>query len=211
MRTRMACLGVLCLALAAVPARADYENGPINGTVDGYNISFGFIVSDSFVADANTVAGFMLGTWEFPGDVVMLVDWTITSQENGGTVYGSGTAKGKDLTDQFISANQLGYDIDKLTISGLNVAVTSGSTYWLNLDNATIPGGDPVLWDENSGKGCQSNGCPSQASETFVGTIASESFTINTGGQGTTPEPGSFVLMAFGVMTVAGVLRRKLL
>jgi PEP-CTERM motif len=209
MRTRMAWLAVLSLALAAVPAYADYENGPINGTTDGYNISFGFIVSDSFVADANTVAGFMLGTWEFPGDVVMSLDWSITSQENGGTVYGSGTAKGKDLTDQFISTNQYGYDVDRLSISGLNVAVTSGSTYWLNLENATIPGGDPVLWDENSGKGCQSNGCPSQASETSVGTIASEAFTIN-GGSGTTPEPGSLTLFASGVVGVIGVLRRKL-
>ena len=209
MRRHMAWLAVLCLA-ATVPAFADYENGPINGNTDAYNISFGFIVSDSFVADANTVTGFMLGTWEFPGDVVLSLDWTITSQENGGTVYGSGTAKGKNLTDQFISTNQFGYDIDKLTISGLNVAVTSGSKYWLNLDNATVPGGDPVAWDENSGIGCMSNGCPSQASETSVGTIASEAFTINTA-SGSTPEPGSFVLLISGILGVAGVLRRKLL
>jgi hypothetical protein len=153
----------------------------------------------------------MLGTWEFPGDVVMSLDWTITSRENGGTVYGAGTAKGRNLTDQFISTNQYGYDIDKLTISGLNVAVTSGTTYWLNLENATVPGGDPVLWDENSGKGCQSSGCPSQASETSVGTIASEAFTINTGGTQTTPKPGSFILFASGALGLAGVVRRKLL
>src|SRR5271166_575492 len=208
MRTRRGWLAVLSLALAALPAFADYENGPINGTTDAYNISFGFIVSNSFFADANTVTGFMLGTWEFPGDVVVSLDWTITSQENGGTVYGSGTAKGKNLTDQFISTNQFGYDIDRLTISGLNVAVTSGSTYWLNLDNATVPGGDPVAWDENSGIGCMSNGCPSQASETSVGTIASEAFTINTSGTQPTPEPGSFMLLGSGVIALAGVLRR---
>ena len=210
---RIASLTILCLALVAVPAFAAqvYENGPINGSTDAYNISFGFIVSDSFVADNSTVTGFMLGTWEFPGDVLKSVDWSITSQENGGTLYGSGTASGNNLTDQYISTNQYGYDIDKITVTGLNVAVTSGSEYWLNLQNATVPGGDPVLWDENSGAGCTSPGCPSQASETFVGTIASEAFTIKTGGTGTTPEPNSILLFGSGILGAAGLLRRKLI
>ena len=91
----------------------------------------------------------------------------------------------------------------------------SGKTYWLNLQNAVVPSGNPVYWDENSGIGCggddgMGGGCPSMASRGGVGTDPSESFTINGTGGGTTPEPGSFVLMAFGVMTVAGVLRRKL-
>ena len=49
------------------------------------------------------------------------------------------------------------------------------------MQNAVIPSGDPVYWDENSGVGCQSSGCPSQAYESAVGTIPSESFDI-TGG-----------------------------
>ena len=87
------------------------------------------------------------------------VDWSITSAPNGGTVYGSGTAS---VTDQFISTNQYGYNIDKISVSGLNVSTGSGTVY-LNLQNAVVPSGDPVYWDENSGSGCHSPGCPSQA------------------------------------------------
>ncbi len=207
---RIASLVVLCLALAAIPAVAQvmYENGPINGTTDAWTINFGYIVSDTFVGNGASVTGFAFGVWEFPGDTLSSVDWSITSAENGGTVYGSGTAS--SLTDSFISTNQYGYDIDKITVSGLNVATTSGTTYWLNLQNAAVPSGDPVYWDENSGAGCKSGGCPSSASESSVGTIASEAFTI-TGGTTTTPEPSSIMLFGSGILGLAGLLRRKLL
>ncbi len=108
------------------------------------------------------------------------VDWSITSGPNGGTVYGSGTVSGKNLTDQFVSVNQYGYDIDKISASGLNVSA-SGTVY-LNLQNAVVPSGDPVYWDENSGVGCHSAGCPSQAYESAVGTIPSEAFDVSGSG-----------------------------
>src|SRR5271167_2407376 len=178
---RIASLTIICLALAAIPAWADWDNGPINGTTDAWTINFGYIVSDSYISDGTTVTGFMFGVWEFPGDVLSSVQWSITSGENSGTVFGSGTASGANLTDTFISTNQFGYDIDKITVTGLNASTTNGTTYWLNLQNASVPSGDPVFWDENSGKGCNSPGCPSQAYESSVGTIASEAFDI-TGG-----------------------------
>lgn len=199
----------LCLMLTALPAGADYNNGPINGTVDAWTINFGYIVSDTFVPDADTVTGFMFGAWEFPGDTLISQDWTITAMENGGTVYGSGTASGANLIDQFISVNQYGYNIDKITVTGLNVAVTASATYWLNLGNAVVPSGDPVYWDENSGIGCTSPGCPSTPSENTVGSIPSESFTVNDG-NGATPEPGSVFLFASGILGLAGVRRRRL-
>jgi len=215
-------LTILCLALAAIPASAQwsYDNGPLNGTTDAWTINFGYIVSDTFVAGGNNVTGFSFNTWEFSGDVLTSVDWSITSAENGGTVYGSGTATnggngpggGGTLNSVFVSSNQYGYDTDKNTVSGLNVTLggggAPGSTYWLNLQNAVVPSGDPVFWDENSGVGCGGSGCPSMASESSVGTIPSESFTI--GGGGTTPEPSSIMLFGSGILGLAGVLRRKL-
>jgi hypothetical protein len=156
-----------------------YDNGPVNGTTDAWTINFGYIVSDSFVADnGNSVSGFDLYVWEFPGDTLSSLQWSITSSPDGGTIYGSGTVSGSSLTDTFISTNQYGYSIDKISATGLNVNVTSGSTYWFNLFNASVPSGDPVYWDENSGKGCESQGCPSQAVESAVGTIPSEAFDI---------------------------------
>src|SRR5271166_6015244 len=116
MTQRIAFLTLLCLALAAVPAGATvndiYDNGPINGTTDAWTINFGYIVSDSYISDGTTVTGFMFGVWEFPGDVLSSVQWSITSAENGGTTFGSGTATGKNVADSFISTNQFGYDVD---------------------------------------------------------------------------------------------------
>ncbi len=212
---RIASLTILCLVLAAVPAFAQnwsWDNGPINGTTDAWTINFGYIVSDTFVAGGSSVTSFQFGVWEFPGDKMDAGDWSITSSENGGTVYGSGTANGNNITDTFISTNQYGYDIDEISYSGFNVnGLTNGVTYWLNLANAAVPSGDPVYWDENSGKGCGGAGCPSQASESSVGTIPSEDFTITgSGSSGTTPEPSSIMLFGSGILGLAGVLRRKL-
>ena len=211
MKTRIASLTIICLALAAVPAWADYNNGPINGNVDGWYINFGFIVSDTFVADSSQVTGFMFGALELPGDTLLTVDWSITSGENGGQVFGSGTA---NVTDKFISTNAFGFNIDLITVTGLNVNVKTGTTYWLTLQNAMVPSGNPVYWDENSGAGCggddgHGGGCPSTASPGGVGSDPSEAFTIDGTGGGATPEPGSFLLVASGVLAVAGLLSRK--
>jgi len=229
LKLRIASLAILCLALAAAPAWAQiYDNGAINGTTDAWTINFGYIVSDSYVnGSGNPVTGFAFGVWEFPGDVMSSVDWSITSGENGGTLYGSGTASGANLRDKFISTNQYGYDIDEISVTGVNVATTSGTTYWLNLQNAAVPSGDPVYWDENSGRGCRGTGCPppcalcasgSKASESTVGTIPSEAFTIPggcggggaCGPSGPTPEPSSIMLFGSGILGLVEVLRRKL-
>ncbi len=216
MNLRIAALTILCLALAAIPAWADYNNGPINGTTDAWTINFGYVVSDSFVADGGFVAGFLFGVWEYPGDTLSSVGWSITSAENGGTVYGSGMASGNNLNDKFVSTNQYGYNIDLISVGGLNVPTTIGTTYWLNLSNAAVPSGDPVYWDENSGVGCKSIGCPSQASESAMGTIPSEAFTVNDGGLTCngincgTPEPTSILLLGSGLLGLASVVRRKL-
>jgi PEP-CTERM motif len=216
-KVRMASLSILCLALVAVPAVAQvlYDDGPINGTTDAWTINYGFVVGDTFTLSANsTVGGFNFSVWEFQGDVLTSVDWSITSEYSGGTLYGSGTASGKNLTDQFISVNQYGYDIDEIHVTGLNVPL-SATTYWLNLQNAVVPSGNPVYWDENYGVGCKGDdgmggGCPSQASNGSVGSIGAEAFQIVGAGGGTTPEPGSFFLLASGVLGVTGVLRRRL-
>src|SRR5208283_678801 len=94
---------------------AFYDNGPINGTTDAWTINFGYVVSDTItLTGSNTVTGFDLGVWEFPADVLSSLQWSITSGPNSGTVYGSGTVSGGNLTDAFISTNQYGYNIDMI-------------------------------------------------------------------------------------------------
>src|SRR5271165_4211609 len=143
MKLGIAWLAVLCLVLAAIipawPQYQAYDNGPINGTTDAWTINFGYIVSDSYLSDGSLVIGFQFGAWEFPGDVMSSVDWSITSGENSGTVLGHGTANGSNIKDQFISTNQFGYNIDLIRVSNLFLSTTSGATYWLNLQNAAVP------------------------------------------------------------------------
>jgi PEP-CTERM motif len=193
---RIASLVLLCLALAAIPAWADtYNNGPINGTTDGWTINFGYVVSDTFTLTADgSVNTISFGVWEFPGDTMQTVDFSITQTENGTGVGGT-----RNVTDTYISSNQYGYNIDLITFNTGGVPLNAG-TYWLNLYNATVASGDPVYWDENSG--------PSMASESALGTIASEAFTINPGAS--TPEPSSIMLFGSGLLGLAGLLRRKL-
>lgn len=221
MQPRFTWLTILCLSLAAVPCGAQnwsYDNGPINGSVDAWDIVESYIVSDTFpVLSGQTVNGFSVGVWNEGSDPMTSLDWSLTSGENGGTILGAGTATsgggaGGILMSQYVSTNQYGYDIDKITVTGLNVNFASAGTYWLNLQNAQSKLDDYFFWDENSGKGCGGNGCPSSASESAVGTIPSESFTISGGGgtSGSTPEPSSFLLLGSGILGLAGVLRRKL-
>jgi len=155
-----------------------YSNGPINGTVDAWTINSGFVVSNSFTVPSGGgyANGLNFGAWADPGDVLQSVQVSITSSEFGGSTYYNATV---NFTQSNCSTNQYGFNIctesSDSSFGNLNLA---GGTYWLNLANAVVSSGDPIYWDENSGAGCDSEGCPSLASENSVGTIPSEAFTI---------------------------------
>ncbi len=159
-----------------------YDNGPINGTVDAYTINFGFVISNSITVEGGSITGMMFGAWLFPGDVLESAEVSITSSEFGGTTY----------FDQSVSfspsgcvTNPLGFDVCIETSASFSSPTLQPGTYWVNLQNASVNTGDPVYWDENSGVGCSSPGCPSLASENTVGTIPSEAFTM----EGDNPPP----------------------
>jgi hypothetical protein len=213
MKIRLASLLFMafCLTLAT-EARAGvlYQNGPVNGIcdiqncqVDAWTVNFGFGVSDTFtVASNSTITGANFAFWMSPGDTLTSLDWEVGTVQFSNDVA-SGTASGANLTQTFMFTNQYGYDINLISISGLNVPVDSGITYWLTLQNATVASGDPVYWDENNG--------PSEGKQAFEGTIPSESFNIiGNSGTGSTPEPGAIVLFSSGVVGLGTVLRRKL-
>lgn len=83
------------------PAGAVYNDGPANATLGAWPINFGFVTSDTFeyfLGPQGAITGFCFSAWNYPGDVITSVDWSITSFENGGTFYGQGTATGSNLS-----------------------------------------------------------------------------------------------------------------
>ena len=73
--------------------------------------------------------GFTFVVWCFPGEGPFSVDWQIGSGgPGGGTVYGEGTANG-NLSYVTLETNSYGYEIDQVTVSGLNVNVPTGTSY----------------------------------------------------------------------------------
>jgi len=211
---RIASLSLLALCLAVVPAMAQtvYSNGPINGNTDAWTINFGFIVSDTFnVSNSGTqITGGSFGMWLFPGDTLSSAELSITSGENGGTSYFDQTV---NFSQSGCAGNGFGFNVCTETTS-FNGPTLNAGTYWLNLQNAVVPSGDPIYWDENSG--------PSQASENSIGSVPSEAFTVlgtsttttatttTTTGGTSVPEPSSIMLFGSGILGLAGVLRRKL-
>jgi uncharacterized repeat protein (TIGR03803 family) len=153
-----------------------YDNGPINGSSDAWAFNNGFIVSDSYTVtgrDHNGVLAMTFGAWLLPGDTLNSAELSITSSENGGTSYFDQTVS---FTQSGCVQNQYGYNV--CTLSASFYGPFQDGTFWVNLQNASVTNGDPVYWDENSGAGCESQGCPSLASDNNIGTIPSESFSV---------------------------------
>jgi hypothetical protein len=219
---------IICLALAVVPASAQllnlYDNGPMNGQVSAWAINNGFSVSNSFTLSSgsnnsqlngagppaarvsNELENVTFEAWVSPGDTITSVGVQI-----GTSAYDNSLFDGVvSLTQANCTANGLGYNVCSET-GNFNGPTLPNGNYWLTLGNATDTSGDPVFWDENSGVGCQSLGCPSQGQESGIGSIPSESFDLSgtTVAGGSTPEPGTLALLGTGIAGLAVLLRRK--
>ncbi len=211
MRRRFVFQMVIALCLSVLPAIAQsdlYDNGPTNGNVDAWTINDGFFVSDTFrLNHASQIGGFEFAAWLSPGDVLQSAEVSITSDVLGGTTYFDGTI---NFAQSGCVGNQYGYNVCLEQSTSFNGPILNAGTYWLNMQNAVVSSGDPVYWDENDG--------PSSATDSYLGSIPSESFTVlgmqqetgTTSSTGTTPEPTSLILFGSGVLGLAAVLRRRL-
>jgi len=216
MKSRLILLAV-CLTLAAVPATAQtlYSSGPTDGNWYAWTINFGFIVSDAFTMQSSTVTGADFSMWLFPGDTLTSAELSITSGENGGTSYFDQTV---NFTQSNCASNTYGYNVCRESTTFNGPYLNSG-TYWLNLQNANVPSGDPIYWDQNIGPHVNLN----SASENTLGSIPAETFTLlggtttcaggNCDASSTAPEPTSLVLLGSGGLALFApliALRRKL-
>ena len=216
MRIVLLSLMALCLILAAVPAMAQYncpancyDNGPVNGQVDAWTINNGFAVSDSFhLANETEIQNISFWAWVEPGDTATSVEVAIgTTPFNNDLLDETGVG----LTQSDCFTNNFGFDICHESGNLTSFVQPGAGNYWLTLENATTSEVGPLYWDENSGVGCTSPGCPSTAQENTLGSIPSEAFTVSgVPSPGTTPEPGSIILLGSGILGLSVVLRRKL-
>ena len=152
-----------------------YKNGPVNGicdiqgcTVDAWTINFDMAVTDSFTCSQDCIVQDLhVGVWLLPGDQLTSVQMQLGSTSFGNN-YADLQVNASGHTD--LGINQFGYDIQIVDFSFADIYVAAG-TSWVTLQNATVPNGDPVYWDENSG--------PSTAYENTLGSIPSESFNVS--------------------------------
>jgi autotransporter-associated beta strand protein len=141
-----------------------YDNGPINGTINGWTISNGFQVSDSFrLTQPTTLTSAQVGLRVTSGAVPASLQWTISTQPTGGGVangnaptgiIASGTATPTNTFQSQVTQAGNTFDIYESTFA-LNATLPAG-TYYLSLGpNSTASGGSsssPTLyWDENDG------------------------------------------------------------
>jgi hypothetical protein len=209
----LSALVLLCSTLAA--AGTIYENGPVSGDYNAYRFNNPNFVSNTFTVSGgnSTVTGFSIWILIFMTDHSPMAELVISSQANGGgTVYFDQVVQ---FSESNCYANGWGYNICEETAGLTNGPALSNGSYWITLKNGTIPSGAVFGWDENSGAGCTSPGCPSQA-EYRYGTIPSEAFTItgttNSDGKTTptNPKTSSLFLFGGGFTGLAGLLRRMI-
>ncbi len=198
-------IAALLSVLSTIPASANvlYDNGgnteTSGGYYNGWNISQGLAVSDSFtLTQASIITGVNFGIMQNPyggGDITAL-DFGITSTpssypitSNASVTTGAQTGTGEDFwilrTDSFSTGN---------------IALGPG-TYYLVLQNAVNTGSQVDFWTENDG--------PSTASIGGIVNegIGSESFQIL--GVAAVPEPSTWAMMILGFFAVGFMAYRR--
>lgn len=215
---RCSALGIIAsflLGSTFANAAVLYTNGdfPNNATVQGWNITHGFVVASTFdLASNSTLTGADIGLWAFPqGDALNTVDWSIASLPDGtGTTYASGTATINNSID--FGLNNHDFDLLLDTFALPNVDLAAG-TYWLILQNGSVTGGDNIYWDQGGGlSSLWANG-------QFIGPDTNCGFSFNTNGScglsfditGSTsvPEPLTVSLFGAGIAGTIAIRRRK--
>jgi hypothetical protein len=206
---------LLLLCSVAPAANTIYENGPVSGDYFAWRFNSPNTVSDSFTVSSgtSTISGLSIWAFIFMTDHNPGAEVVISSGVNGGgTVYFDQTVQ--FATESNCYANLWGNNECMETANWAGGPNLPNGIYWITLKNGTIPSGSAFGWDQNAGVGCNSPGCPSQAS-LRVGTIPSEAFTIlgSSSGESQKNDPPStmgVLMLTGGFVSLVGLVHRKL-
>ncbi len=216
--TSLRLLVSLLLVTMTATAGVVFDNSATTTNLEGWAISSGVSVSDSFTLPwDSTLTGINFWAWMLTsGDSLNTgtVDWSI------GTAPFAGTSATATVSAVSLGANvPWGVTIDLATFSLPNITLAAG-TYYLTLQNATSTSSGTVLWDENDGAGVAaawlndpSLTTPTQSLATFCATntcIGSPNYGESFQLLGEAPEPGTWMLFAPGI-ALAAALRRKMI
>ncbi|MGA3317819.1 MAG: PEP-CTERM sorting domain-containing protein [Candidatus Korobacteraceae bacterium] len=167
-------------------------------------------VYDNFTLGGNSTITEVQFTGEYfnPPSQGPITGWTVN-------LYGDSSGQPGGLIDTFHVAGTGGetflgtyggFPTYTYDITGLNFAVTGHTQYWLDVYPDL---GFPPQWGWSSGTG--GDGIAYQDFNQVRSQLAADmAFTLIGNSSGTTPEPGTMILLGTGLLGALGVMRRKM-
>jgi len=221
--SRVLLFAVLAALLVSVPAWAGVlgvlYTQPFDGTGNGYSSQNDTTGGNGLFAQVYD--NFMLGSSSTITEVQFVGEYFNPPQQGpitGFTVnlYSDSAGQPGSLLNTFhvsgtggetFLGNFNGFPVYTYDITGLNFAVAAGTQYWLDVYPDL---GFPPQWGWSSGTGGDSI-----SYQDFFGARselgADMAFTLIGDSGGSTPEPGTLILVGTGALGLMGSLRRKLL